>query len=932
MNSFLTFSRLTFSALRCLLIFIPTVGCGAELQDSAPQTQRQMLSGSGKDDAVPWDFFCTAGRGSGVWTKIPVPSNWELQGFGVYNYGRAPQPKPVVEGRYKRSFNVPSSWAKNRVFVVFDGSMTDTGVQINGQSAGEKHQGGFYRFRYEITQLLRFGKPNLIEVNVTDDSNEPTVNQAERQGDYWNFGGIMRPVYLEAYPQEFIERVAIDAKADGKFTINVFPSGVTSANSLEAQIFSLDGTQQGAPFAVKLTGGGQTTAQLQTQLEKPRTWTAETPNLYEVRVRLKQGGTMRHEVRQRFGFRTFEVRKDDGIYLNGRKIVLKGADRHSFWPDSGRTLSPAISDQDIALMKDMNMNAVRMSHYPPDEHFLNRCDEMGLYVLDELAGWHQHYGTEIGRKLVKEMVTRDVNHPAILLWDNGNEGGWNTELDGEFAIYDPQQRHIMHPWAKSGDIDTKHYPSWTKLQELGAAGMVWMPTEFLHGLDDGGGGASLHDYWNFMRNSPTCAGGFIWALVDEGVKRTDENGRIDTKGNLAPDGLMGPHREKEGSFFTVKEIWSPVVVESPDLSGKFDGTLGVENRYHFTDLKDCKFSWELRKFPMLGASAAGFSVASKGTTTAPNVAPGTSGKIKLDLPADWAAADALSVQVSDPNGRELWRWVWPIKTTEKIAAAIIAPDKGQTTATQDAESVTLTSGDSTVRIRKQTGGLMEVKSKGSPFSFKDGPISLGGESKLDQLSVRQQGSDQVVECSYTGVLKVVRWTMHPGGWLTLEYEYAVTGDQPFLGVTFTYPEEKVRDLRWLGNGPYRVYKNRLQGGILNVWQNKANDTVTGRSWNYPEFRGYFANLHWAKILTDEGTISLVFHDEAMFLRFLTPSVVQDGGKAIPAYPPGNISFLNAISAVGSKFSKAEETGPEGGLNRPSGSYHAKVDLRFDKIR
>ena len=179
----------------------------------------------------------------------------------------------------------------------------------------------------------------------------------------------------------------------------------------------------------------------------PSDWTAETPNLYTVRVSLQQGGQSIHTVTKRFGFRTFEVCAGDGLYLNGQKIRLKGVCRHSFWPDSGRCLSKEISYADVRLIQEMNMNAVRMSHYPPDEHFLDACDELGLYVLDEPSGWQKpSYDTEIGRKLIKEMVTRDVCHPCILFWDNGNEGGWNRELDNQFAQYDPQNRTVLHPW------------------------------------------------------------------------------------------------------------------------------------------------------------------------------------------------------------------------------------------------------------------------------------------------------------------------------------------------------------------------------------------------------------------------------------------------------------------------------------------------------
>jgi len=428
----------------------------SSLAAQAQETQRQYLSGHDKDDAIPWQFYCSTGRNSGKWTTIPVPSNWELQGFGTFTYGvelgRVPMLANAVQGQYKRTFQVPANWSQWRVFLVFEGVMTDTEARVNGQPAGPRHQGGYYRFKYEVTRLLKYGQDNRLEVTVDEESSDKSVNAAERRGDYWNYAGIFRPVSLEAVPAEFIDHLAVDARADGNLSIDVFGDGVTRADGVEAQILDLEGRAVGKAFSQKI-GAEKPEARLRTRTETPRLWTAETPNLYQVEVRLKQGATVLHQIRQRFGFRTIEVRPGDGIYVNGTRVMLKGVNRHTFWPDSGRTSSEKLSREDILLMKDMNMNAVRLSHYPPDQHFLDACDEMGLYVLDELAGWQYRYDTPVGRKLVEEMVKRDVNHPSILFWDNGNEGGWNTALDGEFANWDPQQRHVLHPQGKSGDVD-----------------------------------------------------------------------------------------------------------------------------------------------------------------------------------------------------------------------------------------------------------------------------------------------------------------------------------------------------------------------------------------------------------------------------------------------------------------------------------------------
>ncbi|HEY4109196.1 sugar-binding domain-containing protein, partial [Puia sp.] len=182
----------------------------APLLTHAQETQKLWLSGTGNDHTVDWKFFCTEGRNSGKWTTIPVPSNWELQGFGTYNYGLDKDSlRGHEKGLYKYNFTIPSTWKGHVVNIVFDGSMTDTEVKINGKSAGATHQGSFYRFRYNISSLLRYGASNLLEVTVAKESTNKSVNMAERHADFWIFGGIFRPVYLEAMPTQHITGQAI---------------------------------------------------------------------------------------------------------------------------------------------------------------------------------------------------------------------------------------------------------------------------------------------------------------------------------------------------------------------------------------------------------------------------------------------------------------------------------------------------------------------------------------------------------------------------------------------------------------------------------------------------------------------------------------------------------------------------------------------------
>src|SRR5215213_9421678 len=214
---------------------------------SAQQKEIRYLSGTDSKNTVAWDFYCTGGRNSGKWTTIQVPSHWEQQGFGAYNYGRDYKTYgrnfrfADEQGLYKYNFTVPASWKGKEVFIVFEGSMTDTEVKINGRSAGPVHQGAFYRFKYNITDKLKFGQANLLEATVSKMSADESVNNAERLADYWVFGGIFRPVYLEAVPKQFIDHTAIDAKADGRFSMNVFPANIKNTRSVLAEIVDARG-------------------------------------------------------------------------------------------------------------------------------------------------------------------------------------------------------------------------------------------------------------------------------------------------------------------------------------------------------------------------------------------------------------------------------------------------------------------------------------------------------------------------------------------------------------------------------------------------------------------------------------------------------------------------------------------------------------------
>jgi hypothetical protein len=886
-------------------------------QVKTTETQRHYLSGIDKDHTVRWNFFCTAGNNAGKWTTIPVPSNWELQGFGEYSYGRGPK-KIGEKGMYRYTFPAVKEWKGKRLFLVFEGSMTDTEVKINGKSAGPIHQGGFYQFRYDVSALIKPGVDNVLEVNVSKLSANESVRRAESEGDFWALGGIYRPVYLEIKPTSYIERVAIDAKADGKFTMDIIGGNVSENHTIHVQIKDLQGSDIGTISSGKYLKE-QSKFTVSGSFQNIKTWNPESPNLYEAVVSLRDKRGEVHTIRQRFGFRTVEVRQHDGIYVNGKRIIFKGVNRHSFWPESGRTLSKAISLLDINLIKDMNMNAIRMSHYPPDQHFLDACDSLGLFVLDELTGWQAKYDTEAGRKLVKELILRDVNHPSIVLWANGNEGGWNTALDDDFPKYDIQQRFVYHPWEKFRGTDTKHYPDYNYvINSILYGNEIYFPTEFMHGLYDGGHAAGLDDFWNAMLSHPFGAGGFLWAFHDEGIVRHDRNDSIDTYKNNAPDGIVGPHREKEGSFFAIKEIWSPVYIGMKSLPVDFDGSIPVTNRYIYTDLNQCTFQWRLASFPSVSEKRALSHTDASGKATVTTIVPKASSFLHISLPQDWKNSDVLYLTAIDPHQREIYTWSWAVKSPKEMYSKTSFPASSYLPQVQDSEfSLTVSVDNIQYIFDKSTGYLNKVITPASAISLSKGPVVAGVDHTLKQFTHRKEGNQYVVEPVYEGEsFFKVKWIFASGQPAKLEYMFSVKGETDFIGISFSYPEEHVTGMKWLGRGPYRVWKNRQKGIQLGVWEKKYNNTVTGESWDYPEFKGYHANLYWVQVKTKEAPFTVYTEDENIYLQMLKPAPPAGAYNQYtsPAFPKGDISFLQAIAPIGTKFQDAKLMGPQSQKN------------------
>lgn len=947
-----------------IALMILAVCIAPSLFAQTTSTERVYLSGRGADDMVEWDFFCSDGRNAGEWSKIGVPSCWELQGFGKFQYGiryygiAFPDAIAKEKGIYRYEFEAPKSWRGRQAVLVFEAAMTDTDVRINGRRPGTLHQGGFYRFSFDITDFLKYGQKNQLEVTVIKESENAGVNLAERRADYWNFGGIIRPVFVELRPAINIAKVAVDGQSDGAFRASVALNRAGDGLKLRTEIMDADSKVIASSENSFRTSGDAVSTSL--QVNNPLQWTAETPHLYTVRFSLlNKSGRLIHQEEERFGFRSIEVRESDGLYINGEKVLIKGVNRHSFRPESGRTLSKAMNIEDVLLIKSMNMNAVRLSHYPADPEFLQACDSLGLYVINELAGWHGKYDTPTGAKLIKSMVERDRNHPSVIWWANGNEKGWNTELDGEFHQHDLQKRPVLHPQGNFGGFETMHYRSYGESQEYMRKPEIFMPTEFLHGLYDGGHGAGLFDYWEMMRNHPRCAGGFLWVLADEGVMRVDMDSIIDNQGNYGADGIVGPHHEKEGSYYSIREIWNPVQVMNKSIDRSFDGRILLENRYDFLNLNTCTFHWKEVKFPDAFSCSTDENptthILRSGKINGPDIAAGLSGVLNVPITPS-ADADALFLSVCDYRGEELWRWSFPFSTKSDFNTNT---HEGSAPLYQHNESeLVVKAADKSFYFSQESGMLIKVMKGEQTISFGNGPSFVAAkraDRSMDQFYNHDDEQAQAKNRTYTsftdagqftgfeikeldkqlqvkalyrlGNMEEACWTFASDGSVQLDFSYRFSAVVDLMGIAFDYPEEKVLSKRWLGAGPFRVWQNRLQGPVYDLWENDYNDPIPGESFTYPEFKGYFAQVSWMNLVTEEGTISIGNHCRDNYVGVYEPRDGRD--QLLYTLPKTGISLLQVIPPVRNKVNATDLIGPSSQPKWVDGLHRGSLTLQFN---
>ena len=632
----------------------------------------------------PVEFYREDFDSSG-WDRIPVPSNWEIQGYGVPIYLNHPyefeKNPPFVHhdhnpvGSYRTTFTVPDSWSGRQVFLHFGAVKSAMYVWVNGRRVGYS-QGSKLPAEFDVTDHVRTGE-NLLAAEVYRWSDGSYL---ECQ-DFWRISGMERDVFLWAAPvlhiRDFFARAGLgEDYAWGRLEVDVALRRYEGASRGPGKPpASAEPETQGArPAKVRgevldpstgdvlasssaspphpLPPGSEVELRLEVEMGEVRPWTAETPELYTLLLTLTgpEGDTL-EVVARKIGFREVEI-SEGLLRVNGVPVTIKGVNRHEHDPFTGHVVDEASMREDIRLMKAANMNAVRTSHYPNDPRWYELADEYGLYVVDEAnieshgMGYHPDVTlgndpaweeAHVGR--MRRMVERDKNHPSVIAWSMGNEAGngvnfhagyrWIKERDPTRPV---QYERALQEW--NTDIYVPMYAGFEHLEEYADSDprRPLILCEYAHAMGNSLG--NFTDYWEIIHAHPSLQGGFIWDWVDQGLFKVTRAGDsiwayggdfgppgTPSDGNFPINGLVQPHRRPNPQYWEVKHVYRWVNVDASEPAA---GRLRIRNDYQFRSLEGLELRW---------AVLEDGKAVHEGRRTMPPLQPGEEEEVDLDLPA-----------------------------------------------------------------------------------------------------------------------------------------------------------------------------------------------------------------------------------------------------------------------------------------------------------
>jgi len=735
--------------------------------DIETSSRYQSLNGNWKfawtpvPEKAPADFY-KEDYSVNKWEEIPVPSNWELQGYGTAIYTNIIYPYPVNPpflpkddnpvGCYRTTFSVPKAWSDMQITLHFGGVSSAMYVWVNGQKVGYS-QGSRLPAEFDITPYLKNGK-NSLSVKVYRWSDG---NYLEDQ-DHWRLSGIHRDVYVAASPKFQIYDFFVKTKFDHHYTnaelqvqakVKKFGIDEPKGWSIEGQLYD----DQGKPvLAEVMTVETERLtrrpwpqrdkvpfADMKAKVEQPKLWSSEFPNLYTLVLTLKDNNGKVVEVRSnKIGFREVKI-KDGELLVNGKSVLLYGVNRHDHSQTGGKTVTDQEMLNDILLLKQFNFNAVRTSHYPNNAKWLELCDEYGIYLIDEaniethgVGGWlsndPQWHNAFVDRGI--RMVERDKNHPSIIFWSLGNESGYgmnHAAMGAWIKDYD-ETRYLHYEGAQSmyGGLDpegvdmiSRMYTPIEKMVEWANhptdhRPVIWC--EYAHAMGNSLG--NFYKFWDAIRSNKRMIGAFIWDWTDQGILQTDENGKKYwayggdfgdkiNSGNFCINGVIASDQTAKPVTWEVKKIQQPVVMKAANLNR---GGITVTNWHHFADLSIYDISWVLEE---------NGTIIQQGVLGPLETKPSKSERLSIpfEMPVLKAGAEYFLKVVFKTNKDNPWSEKGHIVAWEQFKMPFNVPaaplanmeDIGNVTMEEDGASAIISGDGFEVAITKENGLLSSYK-------------------------------------------------------------------------------------------------------------------------------------------------------------------------------------------------------------------------------
>ncbi len=594
----------------------------------------------------------SANVNTSTWADIKVPGNWEVQGHGVAiytNHGyefkpRNPQPPHLPEanpvGVYRRNISIPQDWDGRDVFLHIGGAKSGLYVYINGEEVGYSEDSK-NPAEFLINDYLKPGE-NVLTLKIFRWS---TGSYLECQ-DFWRISGIERDVYLFSQPKTAIRDFYVKSSLDDTFTNGDFKLNVKLRNNettpqrvdLSYSIIDDKGKQVATDYQTTLINpNSEATSSFTKVIPNPKTWTSEAPNLYKLVMTLKKDGEVIEVVPFNLGFRRIEIKETNELapngkplklfFVNGQPIKLKGVNVHEHNPKTGHYVTEDIMIEDFKIMRQHNINSVRLSHYPQSRRFYELCDEYGLYVYDEanIESHGMYYDLRKGGSLGNNpewlkahldrtinMFERNKNYPSLTIWSLGNEAGngynfyqtylWVKNADKEWMGRPVNYERAQWEW--NSDMYVPQYPGtkwFTSIGERGSDRPV-VPSEYSHAMGNSNGNIAAQ--WNEIYKYKNLQGGYIWDWVDQGILEIDKDGvpywtyggdyGVDTPsdGNFLCNGLVNPDRDPHPAMVEVKYAHQNIGFKVVDAS---KGLVEVTNRFYFTNLDKYKITAKLMK-------------------------------------------------------------------------------------------------------------------------------------------------------------------------------------------------------------------------------------------------------------------------------------------------------------------------------------------------